>query len=53
MVQNNNERLQNLEDLQRENMRLAKKSGMITAVGSLCIIAVFVIFGIISQYFTQ
>lgn len=45
MVQSNDERMQNLEDMLRENMRLAKKSGMITVVGSLCIITVFVIFG--------
>lgn len=47
MVQSNDERLQYLEDMLRENTRLAQKSRMITAIGSLCIVAVFIIFGLI------
>jgi hypothetical protein len=47
MEQAKDERLQYLEDMLRENLRLAQKSRMVTAIGSLCIIAVFVIFGLI------
>jgi hypothetical protein len=47
MVQSKDERLQYLEDMLQENMRLAQKSKVIATIGSLCIIAVFVIFGLI------
>ena len=47
MEQGKDERLQNLEDMLQENMQLAKKNRMITTIGSLCIITVFIIFGLI------
>ena len=47
MVQSKDERLQYLEDMLQDNLRLAKKSRMVTAIGSLCIITVFVVFGLI------
>jgi hypothetical protein len=47
MEQGKDERLLSLEDMLRENMRLAKKNKMITTIGSICIVAVFIIFGLI------
>ena len=47
MEQGKDERLLYLEDMLRTNMRLAKKNRMITVIGSLCIVTVFVIFGLI------
>jgi hypothetical protein len=47
MEQGKDEKLLYLEDMLRANMRLAKKNRMITTIGSIYIIAVFVIFGLI------
>jgi uncharacterized protein with von Willebrand factor type A (vWA) domain len=47
MVQGKEEKLQYIEDMLQKNIRLVQKSRMITAIGSLCIVAVFVIFGFI------
>ncbi len=47
MEQGKDARLQNLENMLQKNMRLAKKNRMITTIGSLCIITVFIIFGFI------
>jgi len=47
MEQDKDERLLYLEDMLKTNMRLAQKNRMITVIGSLCIITVFIIFGLI------
>jgi hypothetical protein len=47
MEQDKDKRLLYLEDMLRANMRLAKKNRVITVIGSLCIVTVFIIFGLI------